>query len=103
LVRFGLYAASRAVTDALGISHPHHVALRVIRHRGSITDLDALSSMLNRLDALSSMLNRLDALSSMLNRLDARASSGATAALDSASAAPAELSARAHPHSATVL
>jgi lipoyl-dependent peroxiredoxin len=37
------------------------VALRVIRHRGSITDLDALSSMLDRLDALSSMLNRLDA------------------------------------------
>jgi hypothetical protein len=53
LVCFGLYAASRAVTDALGNSYPQYVALRVIRHRGSITDLDlgARSSTLERLEA----------------------------------------------------
>jgi MarR family transcriptional regulator, organic hydroperoxide resistance regulator len=68
MVCFDLYAASRAVTglyrpalDALGLTYPQYVALRVIWHRGSITvrdlghalDLDSgtLSPMLKRLEA----------------------------------------------------
>jgi DNA-binding MarR family transcriptional regulator len=67
MVCFDLYAASRAMTgiyrpalDALGITYPQYVALRVIWHRGSITvrdlghalDLDSgtLSPLLKRLE-----------------------------------------------------
>jgi DNA-binding MarR family transcriptional regulator len=68
MVCFDLYAASRAMTgiyrpalDALGITYPQYVALRVIWHRGTITvrdlghalDLDSgtLSPLLKRLEA----------------------------------------------------
>jgi DNA-binding MarR family transcriptional regulator len=67
MVCFDLYAASRAMTglyrpalDALGITYPQYVALRVIWHRGTITvrdlghalDLDSgtLSPLLKRLE-----------------------------------------------------
>jgi MarR family transcriptional regulator, organic hydroperoxide resistance regulator len=67
MVCFDLYAASRATTglyrptlDALGITYPQYVALRVIWHRGTINvrdlghalDLDSgtLSPLLKRLE-----------------------------------------------------
>lgn len=68
MVCFNLYAASRATTalyrpalDALGLTYPQYLAMRVIWHRGSVTvsdlghalDLDSgtLSPLLKRLAA----------------------------------------------------
>jgi DNA-binding MarR family transcriptional regulator len=68
MVCFDLYAASRALTgvyrpalDALGITYPQYIALRVIWHRGTIT----VSDLGNALDldsgTLSPLLKRLEA------------------------------------------
>jgi len=67
-VCFNLYAASRAVTglyrpalDALGITYPQYIALRVIWHRGTITVRDLGRSLDLDSGTLSPLLKRLEA------------------------------------------
>ena len=68
MICFDLYAASRAMTnlyrpalDALGLTYPQYIALRVIWHRGRLTVRDLGAAL--RLDSgtLSPLLKRLEA------------------------------------------
>ena len=67
MICFELHAASRAMTslyrpalDALGLTYPQYIALRVIWHRGRLTVRDLGTAL--RLDSgtLSPLLKRLD-------------------------------------------
>jgi DNA-binding MarR family transcriptional regulator len=68
MVCFNLYAASRAMTgryrpalDALGITYPQYVALRVIWHRGTVTVRDLGHALELDSGTLSPLLKRLEA------------------------------------------
>jgi DNA-binding MarR family transcriptional regulator len=67
MVCFNLYAASRAMTglyrpalDALGLTYPQYVALRVIWHRGAITVRDLGTALDLDSGTLSPLLKRLE-------------------------------------------
>ena len=67
MVCFNLYAASRAMTglyrpalDALGLTYPQYVALRVIWHRGTITVRDLGNALDLDSGTLSPLLKRLE-------------------------------------------
>jgi DNA-binding MarR family transcriptional regulator len=67
MICFELYAASRAMTglyrpalDALGLTYPQFVALRVIWHRGRLTVRDLGAALHLDSGTLSPMLKRLE-------------------------------------------
>jgi DNA-binding MarR family transcriptional regulator len=67
MICFELYAASRAVTslyrpalDALGLTYPQYVALRVIWHHGTITIRDLGHALALDSGTLSPLLKRLE-------------------------------------------
>jgi MarR family transcriptional regulator, organic hydroperoxide resistance regulator len=68
MICFDLYAASRAMTglyrpalDALGLTYPQYVALRVLWHRGSTTVRDLGIALHLDSGTLSPLLKRLEA------------------------------------------
>jgi MarR family transcriptional regulator, organic hydroperoxide resistance regulator len=67
MVCFNLYAASRAMTglyrpalDALGLTYPQYIALRVIWHRGRLTVRDLGTALHLDSGTLSPLLKRLE-------------------------------------------
>jgi DNA-binding MarR family transcriptional regulator len=67
MICFELYAASRAMTslyrpalDALGLTYPQYVALRVIWHRGRVTVRDLGTALHLDSGTLSPLLKRLE-------------------------------------------
>ena len=67
MICFELYAASRAMTslyrpalDALGLTYPQYVALRVIWHRGRVTVRDLGTALDLDSGTLSPLLKRLE-------------------------------------------